>query len=348
MESGKGPPAGADAAVRVVVCACTFRRPEGLVALLEGLRQQRFRRIAPPDVLILITDNEGSARAKAICATVAADRGFCVRYLVEERRGISFARNRCLEAVPADADFIAMIDDDERPEPEWLEELLLAQAATAADVVQGRVLPVFAEGTPAWVRDGGYFGYPLPPGPFRREEWADLQEIASAATNNVLVRAAAVAGLGLRFDPRLGLTGGSDALFFRALRAAGHRIVYAERAVVCEDVPLSRASLGYVWRRSYRDGSKRLAAKLWARAPGGARGLRVRGRLALRAMAQAARAGLWLLARGLLGQMNRALLAHGLVKLANACGTLAACAGLNYEHYRHAGDPPREAAAAPR
>ena len=62
-----------------------------------------------------------------------------VRYLVESRRGISLARNRRLDAVPADADFIAMIDDDERPEPDWLEELLLAQAATAADGVEGRV-----------------------------------------------------------------------------------------------------------------------------------------------------------------------------------------------------------------
>lgn len=342
------PPSSEETASRVAVCACTFRRPDGLAALLDGLRRQRFRRVAPPEVSILIVDNEGSARAEAICATFVADHGLCVRYLVEPRRGIAFARNRGLDTVAADADFVAMIDDDERPEPEWLEELLLAQAATGADVVQGRVRPAFPEGTPAWIGEGGFFGYPLAPSPFRSETWADLQKLPSAATNTVLVRAAAVAASGVRFDPRLGLTGGSDALFFRKLRAAGHRIVYAERAVVWEDVPLSRTNLAYLWRRSYRDGAKRLAAKLWAKGVGQGSGWRVRGRLAVRAVVQAARAGAWLLAKAVQRPRERALLAHGLIEFANALGTLAACAGFAYEHYRRAGEAPPQPVAAPR
>ena len=167
------PIAAPQAAVRVAVCACTFRRPEGLAALLDGLRGQRFERIAAPEVLVLIVDNEGSSRSQAICEA-AASRGLGVRYLAETRRGISFARNRGLDAVPEDVDFIAMIDDDERPEPDWLEELLLAQAATGADVVQGRVRPAFAPGAPAWIRDGGFFGYPLPSNPFRDNAWSEL------------------------------------------------------------------------------------------------------------------------------------------------------------------------------
>lgn len=330
--------------MRVAVCACTFRRPEGLAALLEGLRGQRFLRMTPPEVLVLIVDNEGSDRSRAACEAARA-RGLNVRYLVESRRGISFARNRALDAVPAETDVIAMIDDDERPEPDWLEELLLAQAATGADVVQGRVRPAFAHDAPAWIRGGGFFGYPCLRPPFRIEVWRDLQQIYGAATNNVLVRASAVAGLALRFDPRLGLTGGSDALFFRALRAAGCRIVYAERAVVTEDVPSSRANLSYLWHRSYRDGSKRLAAKLWLKPAGGTRAWRVRGRLALRAAAQGGGAVLWLATRAALGPRDTATLAHGAVELAHACGTLAACAGFAYEHYRHTGEVPVAAGA---
>ncbi len=341
-------PSSEKTASRVAVCACTFRRREGLTALLDGLRQQRFRSIAAPDIWILIVDNEGSERAKTICANFMAHHGLCVRYLLEPRRGIAFARNCGLDAVPPDVDFVALIDDDERPEPDWLEELLLAQAATSADVVQGPVRPAFAKGTAGWICDGGFFGYPLPPSPFRRETWADLQVLPSAASNNVLIRAAAVADTSVRFDPRLGLTGGSDALFFRKLKAAGYRIVYAERAVVHEDVPLARARLGYLWRRSYRDGAKRLAAKLWAKGVEAGPGWRVRGRLALRAAAQAAKAGAWLLAQGIRRPGDRALLAHGLIELANGFGTMAACAGFAYEHYRRAGEAPGQPAAAPR
>lgn len=325
--------------MRVAVCACTFRRPEGLAALLEGLAGQRFERMAPPEVLVLIVDNEGSDRAKAAC-DAAAGRGLPVRYLAEARRGISFARNRALDAVPDDTDFIAMIDDDERPEPDWLEELLLAQAATGADVVQGRVRPAFAPGAPAWIRDGGFFGYPLPGTPFYDSAWSNLEEVQGAATNNVLVRASAISAPALRFDSRLSLTGGEDALFFRSLRANGSRIVYAEPAVVTEDVPLGRANLSYLWRRSYRDGSKRLAAKLWLKPAEEIRAPRVRGRLALRSAAQAGRAALWLAARGIAGPRDRGTLAHGVIELANACGTLAACAGFAYEHYRRAGEAP--------
>jgi glycosyltransferase involved in cell wall biosynthesis len=309
---------------------------------------------------VIVTDNEGDDRTRGICEAAGAAHDLDVRYLVEPRRGISFARNRGLDAVGPDADFIAMIDDDERPEPDWLEELLLAQAATGADVVQGRVLPAFAPGTPAWIRDGDFFGYPAAwmrsggrvggrvgqrLGDQSKQAWQDLHEVEAAATNTVLVRAAAVVALGLRFKSNLALTGGEDALFFRKLRAAGHRIVYAERAVVWEDVPLSRASLAYVWRRAYADGSKRLAAKLWAKGPD-ASAWRVRGRLAVRAVAQAASAGAWLLAQAVRRPRGPALLAHGLVELANALGTLAACAGFAYEHDRRAGEAPPQPATA--
>ncbi|MEM5709636.1 hypothetical protein, partial [Elizabethkingia meningoseptica] len=69
---------------------------------------------------------------------------------------------------------------------------------------------------------------------------------------------------------------------------------------------------------------------------------------ALRAVVQAARAGAWLLAKGLQRPKDRALHAHGLVELANALGTLAACAGFAYEHYRRAGEAPPQPVAAPR
>ena len=49
-------------------------------------------------------------------------------YYHEPRRGISYARNTCLDHVPHATDFITIIDDDEIPAQDWLEQLLLAQA----------------------------------------------------------------------------------------------------------------------------------------------------------------------------------------------------------------------------
>ncbi len=322
--------------LRVAVCVCTFRRPEGLASLLAGLRDLRFAVLAPPILSILVTDNDDSEQARALCAAFRREHGLDVRYLREEQRGISFARNRCLENVPADCDFVAMIDDDERPEPDWLEALLLAQAASGADVVQGSVSPAFADETPSWIRRGGFFDWPPPPSPFRGLAWTDGQDLGSAATNNVLVRAAAIGALGVRFDHRLALTGGEDAVFFRILNAAGYRIVYAAGARVREQVPRSRANLSYLCRRAFRNGSKRLWAKWWASPSGTARVGSTRVRLAFRALRQAAGAVGWLLAGLLRGRTDKVALAHGVMEIANAAGTLVACLGLRYEHYRRA------------
>ena len=63
------------------------------------------------------------------------------RYVHEPRPGISHARNRGV--AEAKGDFVAFIDDDELPAPNWLESLLLTQRTYRADVVLGPVRPVF-------------------------------------------------------------------------------------------------------------------------------------------------------------------------------------------------------------
>ncbi len=189
---------------------------------------------------------------------------------------------------------------------------------------------------PAWIRGGGFFGYPPAPSPLRRPAAPAGTDLNSAATNNVLVRAAVIRDLALRFDERLGLTGGSDALFFRTLKAAGCRIVYAANAVVRERIPPSRTTLGYLWRRAFRNGTKRLLAKSLAGPAAGGPGWRTRLRLAVRALSQASVAVIWLLKNALRGRTDKATLAHGVIEVAAATGTVAACAGVHYEIYRRA------------
>ena len=99
-------------------------------------RGDRVRRLR-----IVIVDNEGSEQARGLCDRFRCAADIAIRYIHEPRRGISYARNRCLDEVAADCDFIAMIDDDEIPDPDWLEQLLEAQEHSGADVVEGRVVP---------------------------------------------------------------------------------------------------------------------------------------------------------------------------------------------------------------
>jgi glycosyltransferase involved in cell wall biosynthesis len=319
----------------VTVCACTYRRPEGLRALLGGLATQRFKAIAPPRIEVVIVDNEGSAEARAVCAQVGQATGLAVRYVHEPRHGIPFARNACLDHVPQDASFFAMIDDDEVPEPAWLEQLLLAQACGDADVVRGAVVPVFPDGAPAWIRDGEFFGWPKQRAA-GAGALADGAELASASSNNVLVRAAAVRALGLRFDATLTFTGGSDALFFRQMKLAGCRIVYAAGARVREAVPAQRATFSYLWRTHYKQGCNKVPRKLRldSKGAGSARFVRMAVKSIPRECAEIGGGALAVAGSLVGGQADIGRLSPGLLRIAKGVGGLAGLIGVRFAHYR--------------
>jgi glycosyltransferase involved in cell wall biosynthesis len=236
----------------VAVCACTFKRPDGLKALLEGLERQTYGAVPPPDVRVVIADNEGSEIARALCADFEKRSSTSLTYVHEPERGIPYARNACLDNLPLNCDFFAFIDDDEVPKEDWLDQLLLAQRLADADAVAGRVVPVFEEGTPAWIVEGGFFGAPRRTTGLDMPEVENLQHLNRAATNNVLVRAAAIGGPGLRFEVHCAFSGGEDTLFFCTLHKNGGRIVFADRAIVYDHIPASRAALPYMLRDRFR------------------------------------------------------------------------------------------------
>ena len=229
---------------RVSVCISTFRRPEGLRRLLEGLGQLRFDRSEAPEVEVIVVDNEAQGRAAAVCREVTPRNPWPVEALEESRRGITYARNRALAAARTDADFVAFIDDDEVPDPLWLDALLDARRRFGADVVTGPVVPLFEPGTPEWAAQGGFYG------PRRHP---DGHRLGVAFTNNVLLRAGIPRELGHAFDHQFALTGGEDTDFFMRVHKAGYRIVWAADAVVRETVPASRLSVGWLLRRGYRE-----------------------------------------------------------------------------------------------
>jgi glycosyltransferase involved in cell wall biosynthesis len=228
--------------MKVALCVCTYRRPAGLRRLLAAIAALRTDRVGSLEVVVIDNDPDGSARA-----VVDAVDGmpFIVRYAHEARRGISHARNRAV-AEAADADWIAFLDDDEEPEPEWLNELLRVQAVHAADVVAGPVPPRYEVPAPRWVLRGRFHEPP------RRPTGSPLPY---ADTGNVLVRASLFRDFPAPFAPSLALAGGEDTHFFLRVARAGHRIVWADAAVAWEWVPPSRVRLPWLLRRAFRRGN---------------------------------------------------------------------------------------------
>lgn len=240
----------------VSVCIATCRRPDHLGLTLKSVLAQAFEKTSPT-LQIQIVENDEAEQGRAVVEQLGNAATIPVRYDVEPRRGISFARNR-LVANSGNVDFIAFMDDDEVADPQWLDELLATALETAADAVLGPVYPVFPSTPPDWLS-------PF----FERPEDADRQRVGPGAfrTSNVLLRRSSLEPIDGPFDPRFGLTGGSDTLLGEQLHRRGCSLVWAASAVVRETVPQSRLKPSWVLQRRFRSGMVYTMAQQVVRGP---------------------------------------------------------------------------------
>src|SRR5271165_1715794 len=92
--------------VRVAICISTLKRQELLRHLLNGISQLTFRKVRAPDIEIIVVDNDELKSAEKACRTASVP--WPIKYVVEQRRGITHARNRAI-AEAGSVDFVAFI-----------------------------------------------------------------------------------------------------------------------------------------------------------------------------------------------------------------------------------------------
>lgn len=230
--------------INLSICIITYRRPQGLRRLLEGINALQFAG-SSPELEVIVVDNDAAGQACQTCQDVSLR--WPLRCVVEPRQGIPLARNRAVrEAESIGTDFIAFIDDDEVPDPVWLDELLRAQERFEADLVAGPVIPHFPTPPPEWVLEGQFFERPRHP---------TGHKLRAAASNNLLLRASILQSVEGPFDEQLRYTGGSDTRLTRLLTQRGYTIVWADKAVVREWVPSHRLRPSWILQRAYRGGN---------------------------------------------------------------------------------------------
>lgn len=225
------------------ICIATYKRPHGLEQLLTSLNQLKFHLQPPPTVEVLVADNDAAGSARAICDAIRPQFRWPLVYEVEPQQGVSFARNRSVAMASPSTEFIVFIDDDEFPDPLWLDQLLTVQHTYQADVVTGPVLPKFeANPIPSWILEGGFFDPP------QRDTGTALH---IAYTHNALVRADCLRHLEPLFDPAFALRGSEDAHLFMRLFHQGATFIWAQEAVVYETIPVSRTQLKWLLDRNF-------------------------------------------------------------------------------------------------
>lgn len=223
----------------VSIVVATRERPDSLRTTIESLLRLEY-----PDYEIIVVDNapRTSATQELIASVYSGvDR---VRYVREDRPGLSWARNRGL--LEARGEIIAYTDDDVFVDPAWVTELVNGFAVTERVVcVTGLTLPGEIE-TPAqaWFEERGGFsqGFTrrifdrdehLPESPLHRTMYPYAAGIFGGGCN----MAFKVAFLRERggFDPSLGAGtpcgGGEDLAMFVQVIKRGQRLVYEPAAL---------------------------------------------------------------------------------------------------------------------
>jgi GT2 family glycosyltransferase len=301
--------------VKVTVAIPSFRRPKGLQRLLRALELLH----TDARVSVMVADNDAAGReAFALCESLRADYRWPLACIIAEERGIAQARNALVEHVlaQATADFVAMLDDDEWPDPRWLDAFLRVQQLTNADALHGAVLREFEAAPGRWAADC----HGIAP---MRDKSGIVPMIDS--TSNVLVSRACFEGLEKPcFDPAFALTGGEDRDFFERLRRQGKRFAWADEAIAYAWVPASRATFGWVLQRAFRTGNSDMRVFLkHSKTPGEY----------ARELAKIGAAAVVYPALALLQAPLTTRSANALCKLCRAAGKLTAVFGHAYNEY---------------
>jgi succinoglycan biosynthesis protein ExoM len=302
--------------VDITICIATFKRRQLLTKLLARLSQLEFRMLPAPAIKVVVVDNDADRSGEEVCAE--AKLPWDLKYLVEPRRGIAVVRNRAVREA-GNPHFVAFLDDDEIPSSLWLDELLDTQEQFDADVVAGPVFADFASDVPQWIASGEFF---------KRESHATGHLMDKCSSNNVLIRREVFDRVP-SFNEDFELTGADDTEFFLRVRRSGFRIVWANDAVVYEDISMSRANFSWLMRRSYRLGNSWSLCELSV--DGGIRTASLRFLKALARMAQGAGAVV------ISPFFGKARFVRALQTIWHGVGELTGLAGHRYQEYRHAG-----------
>ena len=243
--------------LRLSLIVATYNRSSSLIRALESVIEQN----APASQweCIVINNNSTDDTQERVAEFVAAHPDHNIRMVTELRQGLSFARNRGIRE--SEAEYIAIIDDDERISPDFIASYISFFDSTPDAVAAGG--PIFAEyptGRPRWmshfterpVANTMYFG----------DEVRLFPKGRIPGGGNMALRRSSVRRYGV-FDTSLGyvgesLVGGEESDLFERLRIAEAKYYYVPKAVMYHIIPAEKLTSEYLSRLSYNIGVSQL------------------------------------------------------------------------------------------
>ena len=231
----------------LVICICTYNRNPSLVKCLKSINNLLVNKKVK--VKIVIVDNSINYSSFKTVKKLKKSFKYKIIQLHEKRRGIVYARNRCLsEAKKINPKFISFIDDDCIVDHFWLKNIFKAIKLTNAEIVTGPQLAL-RKNSLNYSNLINYSQF------FEKTYKNNIQRVNWAASNNVFLEYNIVKKHRSVFDKTLNKFGiGEDQLFFSKLNSYGHIIYWSKAVKVFENIHVHRLNLKWLIRRSFRLG----------------------------------------------------------------------------------------------
>ncbi|MGE0225886.1 MAG: glycosyltransferase family 2 protein [Acetobacteraceae bacterium] len=241
--------------MEITVCVCTHNRPRYLRDCLAGLRRQT---IAADRFGILVVDSASDAASEHQAEQLA--RTYGARLIRLNQPGISAARNA--GAWDAGTEYVAYVDDDAIPAPDWVESIFAAleEPGGRPALLGGRILPLWEAPLPDWwppsllgilsiIEHEGRGTYRTPELPAGLEPYA-----ANMVVHVPSLRAMGGFGAGIgRFGQVL--LSDEDVQLAWSMQNAGHPIRYDSRIVVYHQIQPERLRPDWLLSRLYWQGA---------------------------------------------------------------------------------------------
>jgi glycosyltransferase involved in cell wall biosynthesis len=242
--------------VDISVVVCTYNRAAMLRDTLRswaGVDQGGWR------VELVVVDNNSTDSTRGVVQESQKHLEKPLRYVFEARPGLSFARNKGIEA--ACGKIIAFVDDDIYFREDWLKEMVSTfERHPEVDCVGGNSIPVFEAPRPDWLTDDYtmLYGSTMSGNSEKRMVFPEHPfGVNMAFRRKVFERVGC-------FNTRLGrikkslLSNEEKELFYRIDRAGMHTH-YSPSSVVYHRVPEDRMNQQWILRRVFWQGISKIA-----------------------------------------------------------------------------------------
>lgn len=225
---------------QISVIVCTYNRATSLRRTLATLAEQGD----PPNASweLIVVDNNSTDKTRAVVEEFAESISVvpCL-YLFEKRQGKSYALNTGIAA--ARGKILAFTDDDVIVDRGWLRGLSEAFSRFDCIGVGGRIVPLWEEEKPVWLRESGPYKLMFT-FPEYNLGMSSIRADVSPAGANMAFRKEAFVNYGF-FRTNLGPFGttvipNEDTEFCKRLISAGETIIYCPDASVSHPVEPGR------------------------------------------------------------------------------------------------------------